>query len=114
MIIKEVVQSNTTQLYGLAEFLLSQFRDTAAQEKINTKTFLELAQDAVGMVLSIDQLRELVKKPPLNNVIQDMSDDGQVLYFKGADQEPNKEMDVGQAQEIVARSARRAAKKRNK
>jgi hypothetical protein len=114
MIVKEVVQSSTTKLFALAEFLLGQFRDSAAPKKISTKAFLDLAQNVTGDQFSVDQIKKLKDQAPLNNVIQDFSANGQEIYFKGAAEEPNKEMTVTKAQDIVARSAGRAARKRNK
>lgn len=114
MIVREVVNSGTTELFALAEFLLGQFKDTAAPKKIATKTFLELAQDVTGSSYSIDQIKQLKDQKPLNNVIRDISPDGQEIYFKDAAEEPSEKMSVTRAQDVVSRAADRAAKKRNK
>jgi len=114
MIVREVVQSGTTELFALAEFLLGQFKDTAAPKKIDTAAFIELAKDLTGSTYSIDQLKKLKDEKPLNNVIQNISDDGNTIFFKGAEEEPSEKMSVTKAQDVVAQAADRAAKKRNK
>lgn len=114
MIIKEVAQTNTKQLYLLAKFLETQLIDSAAKKSIATKTFNELANDITGSNFEFSQIKDLIGKDPLKNVIQGMSDDGETIYFKGAAEDTNKGMSVTRAQDVVSKAADRAAKKRNK
>jgi hypothetical protein len=110
MKINEVTDSVTSKLLGLSEFLLGQAQDFAAPKKINLKTFIELAQDIAGVTLTSDQVLELVKKPPLSNVIDNVENDS--ILFKN-NEIKSTTMSVPQSQEIVSQAAKRAASKRS-
>jgi hypothetical protein len=110
MKINEVTDSVTSQLVGLAEFLLGQTQDFAAPKKINLKTFIELAQDITGSTFTPEQIIDMAEKPPLNTIIANVERDQ--IIFKGNDS-TSTPMSVDKSQEIVSRAAQRAAKKRS-
>lgn len=112
MFIREVDNSaaNTQKLVAISQFLLARAEDTGAQKKISTQTFLQLANNQ-GISLTVDKLKDLSTKSPLNNLIQDVQGDanGEVI-FKGDDAVTDT-MTVDQARKTVDTMAKRAAKK---
>lgn len=105
-------QSSTApKLVALSQFLLARADDTNAKKSISTQTFLKLAQNQ-GISLTTDQLKDLVQRPPLNNLIQDVRGDdasGEVV-FKG-DEQVTDTMTVDQARQTVDSMAKNATKR---
>jgi hypothetical protein len=96
-----------SKLVALSQFLLGRAQDTDAQKKISVQSFINLAH-SLGISITEDQLINLVQKPPLNGVIQNVAN-GEVV-FKGGEQVADT-MTVDQAQQTVDSMAKRAAKK---
>jgi hypothetical protein len=102
------------RIAALAQFLLGRAQDTSAQKTISTSTFINLARDQ-GISLTVNHLKDMIQRPPLNNIIADVTGDengsGEVV-FRGSDIGAGDEtMTVDQARDTVDRMAKRAAKK---
>lgn len=116
MLVREVStpDQQVIRLTALAQFLLGRARDTGAQAQISTESFIRLAA-AQGISLTINQLKELSTRPPLSNIIADVTGsetDPGLVIFRGDDIAAGQEtMTVDQARETVDSMARRAAKK---
>lgn len=108
MKINEVTASGTSiaKLTALAQFVSERSKETNAEIGISIDAFVELAQD-MGVSMSRDELYDLVKQPPLNNLIKDISD-GKVI-FQGQNSDQAEEMPTDQAEKIVSKMAKRAS-----
>ena len=110
MIIREITDTSYAKLVALSQFLIGRADDTDAESTISIDAFVNIAQD-MGINLSRNQLRDVVTKPPLNNVIVNVTD--REVIFKGASGESQPEddtMSVDQAQDTVEKMAKRALK----
>jgi hypothetical protein len=70
-----------------------------------TDEFLTYLQDKGDIVLDITDLYDMIKKPPLNNVISNIQ--GDKVIFKGHD-ETQPDMDQTQSQQVVDKMAQSA------
>ena len=115
MLINEVQAPSidSGKLAALSDFLSKRAQDTNAKKVISLDAFLSLAQ-SMQIPLTGDQLRTLIKQPPLSNLIADVEGDdetGKVIFRgEGGDVVPGTEMSVDQARATVDRMAKRALK----
>lgn len=112
MLIRELAGDNlqAARLAALAEFLLGRAEDSAASKTIDTKAFLKLAQ---GLQISVtdQQLRDLIRQPPLNSVIKDIQGDvdtGVIVLGDQTDVDVLDKMTPDQARQNVSNMAKRA------
>jgi hypothetical protein len=111
MRLKEFAGSETQdgRLAALAEFLLGRADDAGSNKKISTTAFISLAQN-LGISLNDSQLRDLSQKPPLSNLISNVTDTE--VMFRGSEDEVTSGMSVDQARATVDSMAKSATKKR--
>lgn len=102
-------ESQDARLAALAEFLLGRAGDAGSSKKISTTAFISLAQN-MGISLNDTQLRDLSQKPPLSNIISNVTDTE--IMFSGSDDEVATGMSVDQARATVDSMAKSATKKR--
>jgi len=111
MLIREFQSPNMIgELVAISEFLINRSEDTDAKKTISTSAFINLARQQ-GMSLTVDQLKELIQKPPLSNLIADVQGDSTngTVVFKGEDVGPTADtMTVDQARQTVDSMAKRA------
>jgi hypothetical protein len=118
MLIREVSGADTQapRLMALAEFLRNRQKDQAAEPRIARDTFLKLAAN-LGIAITADQLKDMIQRPPLNAVIQDVtgSDDqggSGEIRFRGAESGGNDDiMTPDMARQTVDGMAKRATGK---
>jgi len=112
MLIREVTDVNQQKLVALGEFLIGRAGDTGAKKSISIGAFVNMAQ-SMGINISAEnnasQLRDLAEKPPLNNIIVNITDDE--VIFAGANQSSGDTMTVDQAEKTVEKMAKRALPK---
>ena len=112
MLIREVSGAGSLdRIMALSQFLVGRAQDTDAAKSISTDAFIRLARDQ-GISLTVSQLKDMIQRAPLNNVIQDVTGDdnggGQVV-FRGAEITTGDEtMTVDQARQTVDSMAKRA------
>lgn len=94
------------KLTALAQFLSARIDDMDAEEGISVDAFLSLAH-SIGIAISRNDLYELIKSPPLNNVVQEISND--IVIFTGQIVDPDKKLSVDQSRKIVDKMAKRAS-----
>jgi hypothetical protein len=94
------------RLMGLVQFLSGRADDQAARKQISQEAFIKLARQ-LGIIITPNNLAELVDKPPLSNLLEPLDPNSGVITFKGGEQSPTA-MPVNQAQDIVAGMAKRA------
>jgi hypothetical protein len=111
MLIREVADSGSAKLLGLAEFLLGRAGDTNAPKQISMPAFVKMAQE-IGVPVTPQSLAELVNQAPLSNVIEPIEPGSNVIRFKGSGSDSDVAMPVDRAQDVVASAAKRAAAKR--
>lgn len=123
MLIQEVAgaEAQMPRLVALAEFLGARARDEGVDPRISRKSFLQVASN-MGISLSPGQLKDMIQRPPLQNLIADVTGDnnnpdgpGEVA-FRGADAGPgtdqgDAEMTPDLAQQTVDAMSKRAALK---
>lgn len=112
MRIDEFENIDNSRIMALATFLLGRAKDTGASKTISTQTFLSLSRD-LGINMTVDQLKNLSQKAPLNSVITDVQGDenGKILFKGDQSAADSNTMNVDQAQKIVSKMAKRAAKR---
>lgn len=114
MRINEVESSaspDPAKLIGLVNFLAGRAEDTNAQKQISTDAFIAAARD-LGFPVNQKNIVSVVSQPPLNSVLEPMDvADPTVIRYKGAPADQPTAMPVNRAQDIVAASAKSAAKK---
>lgn len=98
------------KLLGLVEFLAGRAEDTNSQKQIDQDAFINVARN-LGIMVTRNNLPELVNQPPLSNVLEPLTPntDDPVVFKGGETQAPN--MPVNKAQDIVAAAAKKAANK---
>lgn len=116
MRINEVETQENGKLVALSQFLLNRAQDENVTKTFSTASFIKLASQ-MGIPLTVDQLKQMVGQPPLNNIIANVEGDGQTgrVTFKRPGEEVDSqsasgEMNTDQAQNIVAGMAKRAMK----
>jgi hypothetical protein len=102
-------QNQDARLAALAEFLVGRADDSGSSKKISTTAFINLARN-MGISLNDTQLRDLSQKPPLNNIISNVTDTE--IIFSGSEDEVTSGMSVDQARATVDSMAKSATKKR--
>lgn len=102
-------QADTLKLAGLAEFLIGRSDDTGASKQISVDAFINMARN-LGISVDAARLIDLSAQPPLNNVINKVTDD--TIYFLGSEP-PDETMNVDKARKTVDTMAKRASKKQN-
>jgi hypothetical protein len=110
MLIQEVEGMDNGKLAALASFLMNRAKDSNVEKVFPLDSFVKLANQ-MGVAVDRDSVRDLSQRPPLNNLITNVTD--KEVVFKGAEQ-PDAgvpPMGVDQAQATVDRMAKRAAKK---
>lgn len=108
MLIREVTDVNNQKLVALGEFLIGRAGDTGAQKSISIDAFINMAQ-SMGISISAEYLRDLAEKPPLNNIIVNITDDK--VIFTGANNSSADTMTVDQAEKTVEKMAKNALPK---
>lgn len=110
MRIDEVDQDSTdtsaTKLLGLVNFLSGRADDSNAQKQISQDAFINAAR-SLGVMITPQNLGDIISKPPLNGVLEPLDPDSGMIAFKGADIGPAK-MTVPQAQQVVGKMAKSA------
>lgn len=97
------------RLVGLVQFLSGRAENTNARKQISQDTFIKLAQ-SLGVNVTNNNLAGVIAQPPLNAVLEPLDPNSGMITFKGADIGPTK-MSVPQAQQVVSKMAKSAAKK---
>jgi hypothetical protein len=111
MLIQEVEGMDNGKLAALASFLMNRAKDANVDKTFPLDSFVKLANQ-MGVAVDLESVRDLSQRPPLNNLISNVTDSE--VVFKGADvaQAGVKPMGVDQAQATVDRMAKRAASKK--
>jgi len=99
-----------SKLVGLVDFLSGRAQDTSARRQIDKDTFIQLAQQ-LKINITDANLQDFTSKPPLSNLLEPYDPNSGVVVFRGGDSSPT-EMPVAKAQDIVAKAAKSALKKR--
>ena len=99
--------SQSAKLAALGEFLVGRADDAASSKKISIASFINLAKD-MGVSLTDTQLRAMIARPPLSNIISNVTDNE--VMFKGSEQEVGG-MSVDQARGTVDSMAKSAMKR---
>lgn len=97
------------KLLALSRFLIGRIKDTDAKKDFSLSAFVDLAQN-MGISVTADSLKTLIRTAPLNSVIADIKggrNDGRVI-FKGSTSQNNDTMSVDQARNTVEKMAKRA------
>jgi hypothetical protein len=105
MLIREVTDVDNEKLIALGQYLIGRADDTGAKKAITIDAFVNMAQ-SMGLNLSKENIRDLAEKPPLNNVIVNITDDE--VIFTGANSASADTMTVDQAEKTVEKMAKRA------
>ena len=107
MLLKEVLSPESGKLAALAQYLSDRATDTGAIEPVAINTFLSMAHN-MGVIITVDQLRDLSQQPPLDNLIHNVTNNE--VVFKGAGQSDAEvdTMTVDQAKDTVEKMAKRA------
>lgn len=108
MRLNEMADPTASRLLGVAQFLLGRAENTNGKKQINIATFVNIAQ-SLGIEINAQTLADLSNQPPLNSVIKPIQPGEDTITF--SDGEPDVGMPVDQAQNIVAKAAKSAAKK---
>lgn len=101
---------NSGELAALSQFLIGRADDQGSTKTISIGAFLKAAND-MGISLTRDQLISQSQEQPLNNLIQNVTDDE--VVFKGSE-EPDDTMSVDQARDTVDSMAKRASSKKGR
>ena len=105
----EFVDAETQKLYALSKFLLGEHQ----RKPISIPSFIALAR-SMGLNINDDQLRDIATKPPLNDIIVNVTDDQVIFAGSGQSTEVTDKMTVTQAQDTVKKMANRALPKKLK
>jgi hypothetical protein len=100
------VDTDPNKLMGLAQFLAGRAEDTNTQKQISQAAFISAAR-GLGIMLTPQNLGDIISKPPLNGVLEPLDPNSGMVTFKGADIGPTK-MSVPQAQQVVNKMAKSA------
>jgi hypothetical protein len=100
------VDTDPNKLMGLAQFLAGRAEDTNSQKQISQAAFISAAR-SLGIMLTPQNLGDIISKPPLNGVLEPLDPNSGMVTFKGADIGPAK-MSVPQAQQVVNKMAKSA------
>jgi len=101
---------SSDKLLGLVDFLAGRAEDTNSRKQIDQAAFIDVARN-LGIMVTRNNLPELVNQPPLSNVLEPLTPNtNDPVVFKGGETKtPN--MPVNKAQDIVAAAAKKAAGK---
>jgi len=101
--------SSAQQIAALSQFLIARADHNGTEKSMALPRFIELLQD-MGVSVTSDSLRNMIQRPPLDNLIQNIEGDGDTgrVIFKGSDEE-SANMSVDQARDTVDRMAKRAS-----
>lgn len=100
------VNTDPNKLLGLVSFLAGRAEDSNAQKQISQAAFISAAR-SLGIMLSPENLADVIAKPPLNGVLEPLDPQSDQISFKGANIGPAK-MTVPQAQQVVDKMAKSA------
>ena len=104
------VNTEPNSLVGLVKFLAGRAEDSNAQKQISKDAFISAAR-SLGVMVTPQNVDQLILKPPLNGVLEPIDPQNpDVISFKGADIGPAK-MSVPQAQQVVSKMAKSAMKR---
>jgi hypothetical protein len=107
---REILETTSTeveQLAAITRFLIGRADDEMAEKKISVDVLISLAND-FGLPINKRQLRDLSQKPPMDSFIQKITNDE--IFFTGATQDMDDNMDIDKARDTVKKMAKRAAK----
>jgi hypothetical protein len=109
MKVTEVTGTNNSivKLAALAQFVSERSKEADAEIGISMDAFVELAHD-MGVSVTRNDMYDLVKQPPLSNLVKDIADNK--ITFQGQTSSQATEMPVDQAEKIVSKMAKRASK----
>lgn len=99
-------KNSIVKLTALAQFVSERSKEADAEIGISMDAFIELAHD-MGVSVTREDMYDLVKRPPLSNLIKDISDNK--VVFKGQTSSQATKMPVDQAEKIVSKMAKRAS-----
>lgn len=108
MLIREVTDVNYQKLVALGQFLIGRAGDTNSKKTISVDAFINMAHN-MGINITADQLRALATQDPLKNTIVNVTDDEIIFTGAGEDVGMSDTMTVDQAQDTVAKMAKRSA-----
>jgi len=94
------------KLTALSQFLSGRIADMDAHEGISVDAFLGLAH-SIGISVARNDLYELMKSPPLDNIIKEIENN--IIVFTGQIVEPDEQLSVDQSRKIVDKMAKRAS-----
>lgn len=98
--------TDPNKLVGLVNFLAGRAEDSNAQKQISQDAFISAAR-SLGIMLTSQNLGDVISKPPLNGVLEPLDPNSGMVSFKGADIGPS-QMSVPQAQQVVNKMAKSA------
>jgi hypothetical protein len=109
MKVTEVTGTNNSivKLTALAQFVSERSKEADAEIGISMDAFVELAHD-MGVSVTRNDMYDLVKQPPLSNLVKDITDNK--ITFQGQTSSQATKMPVDQAEKIVSKMAKRASK----
>jgi hypothetical protein len=110
MLICEVADASAQKLVALSQFLSGRSQDESAKKQISTTAFIDLA-NSLGVTVTLDNLGDMIAKPPLSNILEPLEPNSGVVRFKG-DTEAATGMSVDQARAVVDSNAKAAMKRR--
>ena len=111
MRIQEVASDpNPDRLAGLVKFLSGRAVDTGARKQISKQAFMSMAQQ-LGVNITDQNLQDMVERPPLSNMLEPIDPQSDQITFKGGESDAPG-MPVNKAQDIVAKAAKDALRKR--
>jgi hypothetical protein len=105
------VMSMKIRMVGLIQHLYGRIKDTVSTKPYTLTALLAMLSDN-NINLSAEQFREMVKEPPLSNMISNVR--GNHVIFRGQRDEPDSDLEApDETTDTLDRMAQRAADKRD-
>lgn len=102
--------SMSVKLTGIISQLHGRLKDTATKKPFSLTALINLLRSQ-GISVSEDQFREMIKNPPLSNLIADVK--GNDVIFMGDDNPQSDMENPDQTTDTLEKMSRRASKKRD-
>lgn len=99
--------ASIAKLAVLAQFISERSSETDAEIGMSMDAFVELAHD-MGVSVTRNDLYDLIKTPPLNNLIKEIKSD-KIIFQSQDTTTATEKMPTDQAEKIVSKMAKRAA-----
>lgn len=105
---EEPEDSNTDQIAAISQLIADRTEDENVPSKLSTEAFIGLV-NKMGIPLTNQTLMDLAEKGNLSGVIKDVN--LEEIHFRGQSEIDPTDMTVDKAKDVVARMAKRSAKK---